>query len=116
MNKTTVNISDQTSFQLSISINEDNDTSKIESLIENFELSSVVEFVDPYDSIWLKIATVGVYLVQILSASVNIAFVCFETQGLAGQHRTLINQLLSFVYGAVRFKKFNIVPPGIMSK
>ena len=66
-----------------------------------FEIVRSVEFVDPYDSIWLKLITIGVYLVQILSALVNIAFVTFETNGLAGHYRTLINQLLSYLYGAV---------------
>ena len=33
-----------------------------------------------------------------------IAFVVFETRGLAGHFRTLINQLLSFLYGAVCFE------------
>ena len=66
-----------------------------------FEIVHSVEFVDPYDSIWLKLITIGVYLVQILSALVNIAFVTFETNGLAGHYRTLINQLLSYLYGAV---------------
>ena len=66
-----------------------------------FEIVQSVEFVDPYDSIWLKLITIGVYLVQILSALVNIAFVTFETNGLAGHYRTLINQLLSYLYGAV---------------
>ena len=32
---------------------------------------------------------------------IMIAFVVFETRGLAGHFRTLINQLLSFLYGAV---------------
>ena len=66
-----------------------------------FEIVHSVEFVDPYDSIWLKLITIGVYLVQILSALVNIAFVTFETRGLAGHYRTLVNQLLSYLYGAV---------------
>jgi hypothetical protein len=66
-----------------------------------FEIVQSVEFVDPYDSIWLKLITIGVYLVQILSALVNMAFVSFETRGLAGHYRTLINQLLSYLYGAV---------------
>ena len=31
-----------------------------------------------------------------------LAFVVYETNGLAGHYRTLINQLLSYHYGAVR--------------
>ena len=89
-------------------INSTNSYEKMESTVNIslfvptfFEVVQRVEFVDPYDSIWLKLITIGVYLVQILSALVNIAFVTFETNGLAGHYRTLINQLLSYLYGAV---------------
>ena len=69
----------------------------------DFELSenNNLKFVDPYDSIWLKLTTVGIYAIEIWSAMVKMAFVTFETRGLAGHYRTLINQLLSYLYGAV---------------
>ena len=57
--------------------------------------------VDPYDSTWLKIITILVYLVEVIASMVMVAFVAFETQGLAGHYRTLINQLLSYLYGGV---------------
>ena len=58
-----------------------------------------IGFEDPYDSLWLKIITVGVYMVEIFSSAVMIAFISFERD--YGHYRTLINQLLSYLYGAV---------------
>ena len=84
-----------------------------------------IKFVDPYDWHWLRIITIGVYFVELMASGelsllyligiwknhivctilyhlgIMIAFVVFETRGLAGHFRTLINQLLSFLYGAV---------------
>ena len=65
--------------------------------IEGFE----EKWVDPYDSVWLKIATICIYAVDVLSSMVTLTFVSFEIQGLFGHYRTLINQLLSFLYGGV---------------
>ena len=59
---------------------------------------------DPYDSIWLKLTTVLVYGVEVMASIVMVAFVAFETQGFAGHYRTLINQLLSYLYGGVRIQ------------
>ena len=58
-----------------------------------------IGFEDPYDSLWLKMITVGVYMVEIFSSAVMIAFISFERD--YGHYRTLINQLLSYLYGAV---------------
>ena len=58
-------------------------------------------YLDPYDSIWLKLATISVYCVEVMASIVMVAFVAFETQGFAGHYRTLINQLLSYLYGGV---------------
>ena len=57
---------------------------------------------DPFDSIWLKLLTIIVYAVEIMSSIIMLSFVVYETNGLAGHYRTLINQLLSYHYGAVR--------------
>ena len=56
---------------------------------------------DPYDSFWLKVITILVYGVEVMASIVMVAFVAFETQGFAGHFRTLINQLLSYLYGGV---------------
>ena len=65
---------------------------------------------DPFDSIWLKLLTVIVYAVEIMSSIIMSAFVVYETNGLAGHYRTLINQLLSYHYGAVRaFPKVSLL-------
>ena len=58
-------------------------------------------YLDPYDSIWLKLTTILVYGVEVMASIVMVGFVSFETQGLAGHYRTLINQLLSYLYGGV---------------
>ena len=58
-----------------------------------------IGFEDPYDSLWLKMITVGVYMVEMFSSAVMVAFISFERD--YGHYRTLINQLLSYLYGAV---------------
>ena len=62
-------------------------------------VQTAIGFEDPYDSLWLKIITVGVYMVEMFSSAVMIAFISFERD--YGHYRTLINQLLSYLYGAV---------------
>ena len=73
-------------------------------LISSFRdlFSSEIDIsLDLYDSIWLKLITISVYIVEVIASMVMVAFVTFETQGYAGHYRTLINQLLSYLYGAV---------------
>ena len=70
------------------------------SFKDPFSLESDISL-DPYDSIWLKLTTILVYCVEVLASIVMVAFVAFETQGFAGHYRTLINQLLSYLYGGV---------------
>ena len=67
--------------------------------VDDFEEKEGVGFVDPYDSVWLKIATIIVYKLEILSSLVIFAFIEFEKH--YGHYRTLINQLLSILYGVV---------------
>ena len=56
---------------------------------------------DPYDSVWLKLLTIAVYIVEILGSMLMLAFVSYESQGYAGHYRTLINQLCSYFYSGV---------------
>ena len=71
-------------------------------ILANFEEEvEVSDWIDPYDSIWLKLFTILVYIIEILASVVMFAFVQYETSGLAGHYRTLINQLLSYLYGVV---------------
>jgi hypothetical protein len=65
-------------------------------------------WVDPYDSIWLKIATIGVYFVELISSVILAAFVSYETSGNAGHYRTVINQLLSHLYASVSKSKYKV--------
>ena len=58
---------------------------------------------DPYDSVWLKFFAVIFYIVEVLASLIMFSFVKYETSGLAGHYRTLINQLLSYFYGGVSF-------------
>ena len=67
--------------------------------VDDFDENEGVGFVDPYDSVWLKIATVIVYTIEILSSLVIFAFIDYEKH--YGHYRTLINQLLSILYGVV---------------
>ena len=58
---------------------------------------------DLFDSIWLKLFTILVYIVEVIASIVMLAFVAYEAKGLAGHFRTLINHLLSYLYGGVSF-------------
>ena len=58
-----------------------------------------IEFIDPYNSIWLKLITVLVYIVELLSSGVCYAFVIYEQD--YGHYRTLINQLIGYLYKVV---------------
>ena len=66
-----------------------------------FEPEEIKEWTDPYNLIPLKLLTIIVYLLELWAAAVMLIFVVYETKGLFGHYRTVINQLLSFGYGAV---------------
>ena len=53
-------------------------------------------FAEPFSSICIKVAALLLYLSSLFSVSVLLAFARYETQGLAGAFRTLLNQLVSF--------------------
>ena len=57
------------------------------------------EFIDPYNSIWLKLITVLIYIVEVLSSAICYAFVIYEQD--YGHYRTLINQLIGYLYKVV---------------
>ena len=67
------------------------------------------DWIDPYDSIWLKLLSVILYAIEIFASLVMMTFVNYESAGYFGHYRTLINQLLSHLYGGVStFLKFGI--------
>ena len=72
------------------------------SLIVSFEPEEIVKWVDPFDTISLKLLTIIIYIIVILASAILLTFVVFERSGLAGHYRTVINQILSCGYGAVR--------------
>ena len=72
------------------------------SLFISFQQEEIVEWLDPFDSIFLKLFTVIVYIIEILASTILLTFVIYETRGYAGHYRTVINQILSCGYGAVR--------------
>ena len=59
------------------------------------------DWIDPYDSIWLKLLSVNLYAIEIFASLVMMTFVNYESAGYFGHYRTLINQLLSHLYGGV---------------
>ena len=67
---------------------------------------------DPFDSIWLKIVTIIIYAMEIFASLIMLAFVAHETRGLFGHYRTLINQLLSYLYGGVSIILFTLLTTG----
>ena len=74
------------------------------SLLTLFEPEEIEEWTDPYNLISLKLLTIIVYLLELWAATIMLIFVVYETKGLFGHYRTVINQLLSFGYGAVSKK------------
>ena len=74
--------------------------------VDDFEENERLGFIDPYDSVWLKVATVIVYTIEILSSFVIFAFIDYEKH--YGHYRTLINQLLSILYGVVSLLVMNL--------
>ena len=83
-------------FSIEVFINENQSNT-----LYNFRVKHADIISDPYDSIWLKLLTVFVYIVELITSIIMVAFVSYEAQGLAGHYRTLINQLLSCLYGMV---------------
>ena len=68
----------------------------------SFEPEPIEEWIDPFDSTTLRFLTVIIYAIEVLASIPMLYFVAYETGGSAGHFRTVINQLLSFLYGAVR--------------
>ena len=71
-------------------------------LLFSIEQEEILEWVDPFDSIFLKLFTVIIYIIEILASTILLTFVMYETRGYTGHYRTVINQILSCGYGAVR--------------
>ena len=67
-------------------------------------------FADPYNSVWTKIFGTLFYIFQVSLSFILMTFVVYETQGLAGHYRTLINQLLSWFYLLVSDCFFFLLP------
>ena len=70
--------------------------------LASFEPEVIEEWIDPFDSTTLRLITVIVYIIGVLASIPLVYFVVYETEGYAGHFRTVINQLLSFLYGEVR--------------
>ena len=77
------------------------------SILSFFEPEEIEEWTDPYNLIPLKLLTIIVYLLELWAVTVMLIFVVYETKGLFGHYRTVINQLLSYGYGAVSKKMTN---------
>ena len=71
------------------------------SLLSVFEHEEIEAWTDPYNSTPLKLLTVIIYLIELWASTIMLIFVVYETNGLFGHYRTVINQLLSYGYGAV---------------
>ena len=75
------------------------------TLLSFFEPEKIEVWTDPYNSIHLKLLTIIIYLFEIWASVVMLTFVSYETKGLFGHYRTVINQLLSYAYAAVSIEK-----------
>ena len=74
------------------------------TLLSLFEPEEIEEWTDPYNSIPLKLFTIIIYIIELWASMIMLIFVSYEQKGLFGHYRTVINQLLSFGYGAVSYK------------
>ena len=70
-------------------------------LVSVFEPEEIEVGTDPYNSIPLKLLTIIIYLIELWASTIMLIFVVYEINGLFGHYRTVINQLLSYGYGAV---------------
>ena len=73
------------------------------TLLSIFSPEDTEVWTDPYNSIPLELLTIIIYIIEIWASIVMLIFVPYETKGLFGHYRTVINQLLSFGYGAVSY-------------
>ena len=55
---------------------------------------------DPYDSVWLKIMAIVFYFIGLFASIIMLAFINYEN-GHHGNFRSVINQLISNLYGMV---------------
>ena len=78
------------------------------SLLSAFEHEEIEAWTDPYNSTPLKLLTVIIYLIELWASTIMLIFVVYETNGLFGHYRTVINQLLSYGYGAVSKRIYKI--------
>ena len=69
--------------------------------VENSEQHLLLQ--DPYDSIWLKIIAILSYFIGLITSAIMLAFINYENAH-HGNFRTVINQLLSNLYGMVSYK------------
>ena len=76
-------------------------------LVSHFEPEEIEVWTDPYNSIPLKLLTIIIYIIELWASTIMLIFVSYEKNGLFGHYRTVINQLLSFGYGAVRYFQFH---------
>lgn len=54
---------------------------------------------------WMKVLGSLLYFLSFPFFLVILSFFCYESQGLAGNFRTIINQLVSWIYLIVRYKE-----------
>ena len=73
--------------------------------VVDFVIDSAIEshYTNPYDSIILKILTSFIYSIEVMAAMIMFSFVSYERSGAAGYYRTVVNQLLAWLYGGVSY-------------
>ena len=66
-------------------------------------------FVEPYDTIWIKLVATVIYLIGLGGCCIQYTFVVYEVNGYAASYRTVINQLVSCCYFLVSSRNYNIL-------
>ena len=67
------------------------------------ELKGENLFVEPFDELWKKLFGTGCFILQLLASLITLSFVAYEWQGNGVTHRTVFNQLRSWILLVVSF-------------
>ena len=72
---------------------------------ESLNVFDLLTLPEPYESIWIRLGGTLSYVFQLGFSLVLFCFINYERKGLAGPYRTVINQLISYLYMNVRALK-----------
>ena len=105
-----MNHTNQWLYTFPITFQSQNDTFQSEIFV-TFEEPNL--FVDPWNSLFLKIIATITWLVGFIGSCFIYTFVLYEVQGYAATYRTVINQLVTWCYivvsSVIYFEKVSLI-------